>query len=204
MEAILRSVLLRQEQMELQWDAEFEQQKQLFHINTSTLIDMFPIQPRKKRLRLEGRVQPIPIHDKENLVEFHNGSSLKSKASHTRGLAKRDLNTRFCDNEVKGVGRVGTKPAESQPSLRNCLEAEKMQPSVSIVHAVKSSGEVPVKVEVDEGDVHVPPADESAPGGSRKRVRGEQVEDVVVGNRNEANVVPLDDREEQVAVGDSV
>lgn len=185
----------------MQWDAEFEQQKQLFHINTSTLIDMLPIQPRKKRLKLEARV-PIPSHDKENLVGFQGflakGASVKSPktiAPHSRRLAKRDLNTRFCDYDVKDAGRIATKLAETQPSLRNCLDVGNLQQNASIVHAIKSTNQdsigVSVKVEVDEGDsgqMHVfPPTDEYQAGENRKRLRGEQEKNIVLQNRSEQN-----------------
>ena len=205
MEAILRSVLLRQEQMVMQWDAEFEQQKHPFHINTSTLMDMLPIRPKKKRVRVEGRVQggPIASHDKENLVGFQGflpssacAKSSKTEAPQSRGLAKRDLNTRFCDDDVKHAGRMHfSKPAAAEPPVvRSALvegpNAENVQQSGRIARAVEGSNPaslgVSVKVEVDEGDARPmrvsPPTDEtpSSPGESRKRARGKEEEVSVV------------------------
>ena len=198
MEAILRSVLLRQEQMAMQWDAEFEQQKHLFHVNTSTLMDMLPIRPRKKRLRVEGRVQagPIASHDKENLVGFQEflpssacARSPKTEAPQSRGLAKRDLNTRFCDHDVKHAGRMHSKPAAAEPPVvRSALvegpNAENVQQSGRVACAVVGSNPVSlgvsVKVEVDEGASRwmrvSPPTDEtsSSPGERRKRARGKE------------------------------
>ncbi|KAG0612901.1 hypothetical protein M758_6G061200 [Ceratodon purpureus] len=212
MEAILHSVLLRQEQMVMQWDAEFEQQKQLFHINTSTLIDMLPNRPRAKRLRVEGRVQPgpMPSHDKENLVGFQgflpNSACVKSpktKAPQSRGLAKRDLNTRFCDINAKDVGRVLPRRAEAEPprlqsALPKGLDAENGQPNGRAARAVRRSNQVApgvsVKIEVDEGDsleMHVSPATNelpSSPEENRKRIHGDlQAQDVALAVCNDGN-----------------
>jgi hypothetical protein len=209
MEAILRSLLLRQEHMVMQLDAEFEQQKQLFHISTSTLIDMLPIRPRKKRLRVERRVQsgPIPSHDKENLFGFQGflpnsacAESPKTKVPHSRGLTKRDLNMRYCDNDVKDVGHIHSKPTEAEPSRLpssslNGLDAENVQRNGRVARSVRRSNQVSlavsVKNEVDEGDarqMHISPTDEmpSLPGENRKRILG-QVASVVLGTYDEEN-----------------
>jgi hypothetical protein len=173
MEAILRSLLLRQERMVMQWDAEFEQQKQLFHISTSTLVDMLPLRPRKKRLRVEGRVQsgPIPSHDKENLVGFQGflpnsacAESPKTKVPHSRGLTKRDLNRRFCDNDVKDVGHIHSKPTEAEPSRLqssslNGLDAENVQRNGRVARSNQVSLAVSVKNEVGEEDAKQYPAE---------------------------------------------
>lgn len=220
MEAILRPVLLRQEQMAMQWDAEFEQQKQLFHINTSTLIDMLPIRPRKKRLRVEGRVEPgpTPSHDKENMVGFQGFllssacvKSPKTGAPHCRGLAKRDLNVRFCGNDVKDVGRMHSKAAGPEPhllqsALRNGSNAETEQQNGRVARGGRRGKQaslvrVSVKVEVDDGDarqVHVSaPTDEvlSLCGENRKRVRGE-VGNVVLRSCDEKTKEPSNNPEE--------
>ena len=111
LEVILHSVLLRQEQMVMQWDAEFEQQKQLFHMNTSALIDMLPVRPRKKRLVVIPSQQ-----DKENLVVCVKKSP---KTTRTRGLAKRDLNTRFCDNSNGGRKAADVEQADGENAEPN-------------------------------------------------------------------------------------
>ncbi|KAG0569010.1 hypothetical protein KC19_6G058800 [Ceratodon purpureus] len=221
MEAILHSVLLRQEQMMMQWDAEFEQQKQLFHINTSTLIDMLPIRPRTKRLKVAGQVQlgPMPSHDKENLVGFQgflpNSACVKSPKARVlkpRGLAKRDLNTKFCDTNAKDVGRVHPRPAEAEPPrLQSAMlrgsDAENIQPNGRAARAIRRSNQVSlgvsVKIEVDGGDscqMHVSPAIGEmpcSPSENRKRIRGElQGWDVALGVCNEENKMLSSNHEE--------
>lgn len=227
MEAILRTVLLRQQQMATQWDAEFEQQKQLFHINTSTLIDMLPVQPRKKRHKVDSYRQqpgPTPSHDKENFIGLQgflpsNGflESPKTKAPHSRGLAKRDLNTRFCDNDVKSAGRMEVKPLESlgQPSLyqsawRNCLDADNPELNTRIVHGVRdisqvTSRQVSVKIEADEGgscDIRVPSASEVE---IRKRSRGGEDKSIALQmSHEEIPDAPVEDEKQadRIAIAD--
>ena len=94
---------------------------------------------------------PTASNDKENLVGFQGflpssacAKSPETEAPQSRGIAKRDLNTRFCDNDVKHAGRMHSKPAAAEPPVvRSALvegpNAENVQQSGRVARAVGGS-----------------------------------------------------------------
>ena len=171
MEAILHSALLRRERVELQYEAEFEQQGQLLFTYTESLFNILPIQPSNKRPRVACGFQfeQVPsCYDKENLVrapKYSNEYAMKwqgTKEPHSRALADKDPNIRVYDSSVKNLACVTTGRADNRrpviiptvsepPKCCNCqaplhnADAERevnLSTQFSVGH--------PVKMEVDK------------------------------------------------------
>ena len=200
MEAILHSALLRRERVELQYEAEFEQQGQLLFTYTESLFNILPIQPSNKRPRVACGFQfeQVPsCYDKENLVrapKYSNEYAMKwqgTKEPHSRALADKDPNIRIYDSSVKNLACVTTGRADNRrgviiptvsepPKCCNCqapLHNTDAEREVNL--STQSSLGLPVKMDVDEGageERHVSDAQNgthSLSNSNRKRTRNE-------------------------------
>jgi hypothetical protein len=200
MEAILHSALLRRERVELQYEAEFEQQGQLLFTYTESLFNILPIQPSNKRPRVACGFQfeQVPsCYDKENLVpapKYSNEYAMQwqgTKEPHSRALADKDPNIRVYDSSVKNLVCVTTGRADNRrrvmiptvsepPKCCNCqapLHNTDAEREVNL--SPQFSVGLPVKMEVDEGageEPHVSSpqnATHSLSNRNRKRTRNE-------------------------------
>ena len=172
MEAILHSALLRRERVELQHEAEFEQQGQLLFTYTESLFDILPIQPSNKRPRMACGLnfEEVPsCYEKENLVQPRKYSieyAMKwqgTKEPHSRVLADKDPNIRVYDSSVKNLACMATARAGSRRQVATLSVAEPPKcwncqallrnagPEREVNLSTKFSVKVPVKVEADEG-----------------------------------------------------
>ena len=200
MEAILHSALLRRERVELQYEAEFEQQGQLLFTYTESLFNILPIQPSNKRPRVACGFQfeQVPsCYDKENLVpapKYSNEYAMKwqgTKEPHSRALADKDPNIRVYDSSVKNLVCVTTGRADNRrrviiPTVSEppkCCNCEAPLHNTDAEREVNLSPQfsvgLPVKMEVDEGageERHVSSPQNgthSLSNSNRKRTRSE-------------------------------